>query len=217
VCGGHTEATSAVRQPVIVGTMLGSVSRRHLVRPARSGAGDRVLLTKRLALEGTSIIAWKRRSEAAKILGRKGAARARDLLFDPGISVVREARCAVKTAPIHAMHDPTEGGLLWGLEEVCRVTGLGLEVDLDRVPVFDATRVLCDRFDLNPLGLIASGSLLIVVSRKSVPAVAGAIQDLGIECTEIGVLGGRGLRAMRSGRPVRLPQLKGDEIAKILQ
>ena len=70
-------------------------------------------------------------------------------------------------------------------------------------------------FDLNPQGLIASGSLLIVASGRSAPRITRAIEALHIECTEIGVLGGRGLRAMRSGRQVRLPRLKGDEIAKV--
>ncbi len=216
MCGGHTEATSAVTQPVIVGTMLGTVSKRRLVRPARVKAGDKVLLTKRLALEGTSIIARERRREVERILGRRGAAKARNLLFRPGISVVREARCAVETAPIHAMHDPTEGGLLWGLTELGHVTGLGIEIDLDRVPIFEETRAICDYFKLNPLGLIASGSLLIVASGKSAPKVVRAIEALGVECAEIGRIGGKGLRGLRHGRRARLPDLKGDEIAKTL-
>jgi hydrogenase maturation factor len=216
VCGGHTEITSAVRRPVIAGAMLGTVPRRRLVRPERAKAGDRVLLTKSLAVEGTSIIERERRREVVEILGRKGAAQARRLLFKPGISVVAEALCAAGTAPVHAMHDPTEGGLLWGLKELAQVTGLGIEVDLDRVPIFESTRAVCDHFGLNPLGLIASGSLLIVVSRRSAPKVSRAIRALGIECTDIGVMGGRGLRAKRGGRRVPLPALRGDEIAKIL-
>jgi hydrogenase maturation factor len=216
MCGGHTEATSAVTRPVIVGTMLGTVSRKRLVRPERARTGDRVLLTKRLALEGTSIVARERRREVERMLGRRGAAGARNLLFNPGISVVREARCAVESAPIHAMHDPTEGGLLWGLEELRHATGLGMEIDLDRVPLFEETRRLCRHLKLNPLGLIASGSLLIVVSRRSAPKVIGAVEAQGIECTDIGRMGGRGLRGTRGGEPVTLPSLAGDEIGRLL-
>jgi hydrogenase expression/formation protein HypE len=216
VCGGHTEITSQVKQPVIVGTMLGTVSRRHLVRPARARAGDRVLLTKGLAIEGTAIIAGERRREVEKVLGRRGAARARRLLFSPGISVVGEALCAVETAPVHAMHDPTEGGLLRGLKELAEVARLGIEVDLDSVPVFEETRAVCEHFGLNPLGLIASGSLLIVVSRRNAHKVARAVAGLGIGCAEVGRMIGKGLRGVRRGRPVRLPRFEGDEIAKVL-
>lgn len=216
MCGGHTEATSTVTRPVIVGTMLGTVPRRRLVRPKRVTEGDRVLFTKRLALEGTSIIARERRSDVDRLLGRRRAARARNLLFDPGISVVREALCAVETAPVHAMHDPTEGGLLWGLRELCHITGLGIEVDLDKVPVFEETRAVCDHFNVDPLGLIASGSLLIVVANRNAFKVAKVIGALGIECTEIGRVVTKGLRGMRSGRRVRLPDLNADEIGKAL-
>jgi hydrogenase maturation factor len=216
LCGGHTEATSVVTRPVIVGTMLGTVSRKTLVRPKRTRPDDRILLTKRLALEGTAIIAEGRRREVEQLLGSRGAARARRMLFDPGIGVVREALCAIGAAPVHAMHDPTEGGLLWGLRELTQITGLGVEVDLDRVPVFEETLAICGRYGLDPLGLIASGSLLIVASRRSAPKILRAIETLGIECTEIGRMWGRGLTGLRRGRRVRLPDLKGDEIAKVI-
>jgi hydrogenase expression/formation protein HypE len=196
--------------------MLGTVPRRKVVKPRRAGEGDSILLTKRLALEGTSIIAGERRADVERLLGRRGAAKARNLLFDPGISVVTEALKAVETAPVHAMHDPTEGGLLWGLKELGQATGLGLEIDLDRVPVFPETRAICRHFHINPMGVIASGSLLIVVARRHRAAVIRAIQALGIECTDIGRLGGKGLWGIRAGRRTRLPDLKGDELGSIL-
>jgi hydrogenase expression/formation protein HypE len=214
--GGHTEATSTVTRPVVVGTMLGTVSRRKLVRPGRTRPGAPILLTKRLALEGTSIIAAERRAEVVRLLGRRKAAKARNLLFCPGISVVAEAVRATETAPIYAMHDPTEGGLLWGLKELARATGLGLEINLDRVPVFPETEIICRHFGINPLGLIASGSLLIVVSKGHSSAVVKAIQSMGVECTPIGTMGGSGLRGFRAGRRTRLPDLAGDEINKAL-
>jgi hydrogenase expression/formation protein HypE len=215
MCGGHTEATGVVTKPVIAGTMLGTVGRRRLVRPGRTRAGDRVLLTKRLALEGTSIIARERRRGVERILGRQEAARARNLLFEPGISVVKEALSAARAACVHAMHDPTEGGLLWGVKELGHATGLGVEIDLDRVPVFEETAAVCDHLGLDPLGLIASGSLLVVVSARDARKVAGAIQAQGIECTDIGRIVGRGLWGIRRGKRRRLPRLKADEITRL--
>jgi hydrogenase maturation factor len=216
LCGGHTEVTSAVTQPVVVGAMIGTVSKRDLVRPQRCRAGDRVLVTKRLAIEGTAIIARERRAEVSRLLGRSGAARARGLLFSPGISVVAEALCAVETARIHAMHDPTEGGLLWGLKELSYTAGTGVEVDIDAVPVYDETRRICTHLRLNPWGLIASGSLLIVVSKRNAPRVGRAIRGLGIECKEIGRLRGKKTVLYKDGKPIPFPDLKSDEISKIL-
>jgi hydrogenase maturation factor len=186
------------------------------VRPERARVGDRILLTKRLALEGTSIIARERRREAERILGVKRAVRARRLLFTPGISVVKEAMCAVETAPVHAMHDPTEGGFIWGMRELSEAAGIGTEVDLDSVPIYDETRLICDYFKVDPLGLIASGSLLIVASARSASRMTEAIRNLGIECTGIGRMCGKQTRFLRRGKPVKVPGIKCDEIARVI-
>jgi hydrogenase maturation factor len=213
--GGHTEVTSAVTRPVVVGAMLGTVPRRKLVIARHARAGDVLLITKRLAIEGTSIIARWKTKQVTSLLGTRKAGRARRLIFDPGMSIVREARCAVEAGPVHAMHDPTEGGLLWGLKELSLATGLGIEVD--EVPVYDETRCICARFGLNPLGLIASGSLLIVVPPRSSDRISGAIRRLGIECTPIGRLRGKQVVFIEGGARRPPPVIKTDEITGLFR
>ena len=213
--GGHTEVTSAVTRPVVVGAMLGTVPRRKLVIARRARAGDVLLITKRLAIEGTSIIArWKRRP-VESLLGKRQAARARSLIFNPGMSIVREAMCAIEAGPVHAMHDPTEGGLLWGLKELSLATGLGVEVE--QVPIYEETSRICARFGLNPLGLIASGSLLLVVPPRSSARISGAIRGLGIECTPLGRLRGKQVVFIERGARIRPPEIAADEIARLFR
>lgn len=214
--GGHTEVTSAVSRPVVVGAMMGLVPRERLVRANRSRPGDVLLLTKRLAIEGTSIIARERRREVERLLGKTGAVRARNLLFEPGISIVREAMAAAGAARVHALHDPTEGGLTWGLRELALATGQGMVVDLGSIPIFEETARICERFRIDPLGLISSGSLIIAVAPSKAGCVERAIQSLGIECTRIGRLGGRSVRLKRQGRLVRFPDFKADEIGRVV-
>ncbi|MGD9140674.1 MAG: AIR synthase family protein [bacterium] len=216
LAGGHTEVTSGVTRPVMVGTMLGTVSRRKLVRPERAREGDVVLLTKRLAVEGTAIIARERRRRAERILGMRRAARARSMLFRPGISVVPEAMAAVETAPVHAMHDPTEGGLISAVRELSFVTGLGVEIHEDRIPVYEQTKEICKDFGLDPLGLIASGSLLIVASPRSAKRISMAIRRKHIECAEIGRIAGTRLRLLKGGKARPLPPAGVDEITRVL-
>jgi hydrogenase expression/formation protein HypE len=216
LCGGHTEATPTVNRPVVVGAMLGTVSRRQLVRPRRARAGDVILITKRLALEGTSIIARMKRRDTQRLLGPRRAAKARAFLHMPGISVVKEALSAVEAARIHAMHDPTAGGLIWGLQELSYSTHIGLEVDVDRVPVYEETRLICNHLGLDPLGLIASGSLLLVVSKRSAKAVEAAIRAIGVECTPIGTLKGKRRVLIRKGKRIPWPRLRADEISKVV-
>lgn len=213
--GGHTEVTRAVTRPVIVGAMLGTVSRRGLVVAKRARPGDVVLITKRLAIEGTSIIARSRRREVNALLGARAARRARDLVFAPGMSIVREAAAAAGAGTVHAMHDPTEGGLVWGLKELSLATGLGVEVNLESVPVFEETARIAARFGLNPLGLIASGSLLVAVPRRSRERVMLAVRAAGVECTPIGRLRGKQVVFVSGGARKRPPEIAADEITRL--
>lgn len=214
LAGGHTEVTSAVNRPVMVGTMLGTVSRRKLVRPERVREGDVVLITKRLAIEGTAIIARERRRRVERILGKRRAARARSMLSRPGISVLPEAMAAVGAAPVHAMHDITEGGFISGVRELSFVTGIGVEILEDRIPVYEETLEICQDFGIDPLGLIASGSLLLVASPRSARRISAAIRRRHIECVEIGHMAGKRPRFVKDDRRSPFPAERVDEITR---
>ena len=113
--GGHTEITLGLDRPLVCGQMLGETTRDRLATSAGAQIGDAVLLTKGYPLEGSAIMA---RERAAQLADQGFAARDVDrwqgLLFDPGISVVRDAAVLQQAAEVHAMHDPTEGGMATG-------------------------------------------------------------------------------------------------------
>ena len=179
LCGGHTEITPGLDRPIVAGQMLGEVEKEQLVRKQRICPGDVVLLTRGVALEGTAILA---REKAEQLAGRVDATvlgRARDLLFRPGISVVADALAAAAAASVHGMHDPTEGGLQGGLYELAQAAGVGLAVERARIPVLPETAALCRALELDPLRLIASGSLLIVVAEPDVDRVQQALAARG--------------------------------------
>ncbi|MGH7488579.1 MAG: AIR synthase related protein, partial [bacterium] len=60
LCGGHTEITQGLDRPILVGQMLGEVAPTRLVRKTRITAGDQIVLTHGLAIEGTAILARER-------------------------------------------------------------------------------------------------------------------------------------------------------------
>ena len=165
LCGGHTEITHGLDRPIVVGQMLGEVEEEKLVSPDKIRPGDEVLLTKGIAIEGTALIAREKKG-LESILGVDQVERCRGLLRNPGISVVREARRAGEVARVHAMHDPTEGGLATGLRELAEASGLGMRVEMEKIAVFPETEVLCGKLRLDPLGLLASGALLIVTAEE---------------------------------------------------
>jgi hydrogenase expression/formation protein HypE len=217
--GGHTEITSGLARPIVVGQMLGLVEKQKLIRKEFQRPGDLVLLTKGVAVEGTALLARERRAFLEKKLGRTVVRRARNLLFRPGISVVCDAQLAVQFGEVHALHDPTEGGLLSGLHELAQAGGVGLRIWKDRVPVLPETAALAGVFRFDPLAMIASGALLVVASSRSAPTLLRAYQRNGVPAAMIGEVRrkGDGIRMLEAGKsplPLRLPGR--DEIARLL-
>ncbi len=217
--GGHTEITHGLNRPIVVGAMLGEVEVGQLVRSDGARVGDALILTKRIAVEGTAIIARELGERLHDHFPEALLARAAHFLHDPGIGIVREARLLTESGYVHAMHDPTEGGLAGGLYELCAAAGLGAEVEAEAIPFYEATLAFCEHLDLDPLGLIASGSLLAAVEPGAVEEVVALLRRAGIEATRIGTItatpGVWLLTAEGEQRP--FPTFARDEIARLFE
>lgn len=218
LCGGHTEITHGLGRPVVVGAMMGELVKSKLVRKENQRPGDFVLLTKGVAVEGTAVLAREKAAKLRKKLGPAMVRRAQRLLFSPGISVVREATIALDHGEIHALHDPTEGGLLSGLYELARAGRVGLRSWLDEVPILAETQALRRVLNFNPFALLASGALLIVVSPRTVDRVLRAFARNKIQATIIGEVrhASEGIEVVERGKMRRLRMPARDEIARLL-
>lgn len=114
------------------------------------------------------------------------------------------------------MHDPTEGGVAAALFELATASGRRLTVDLDRIAVHPYTTRLCAHFGLRPLGLIASGALLLTIPGARAPALLGAFKRRRIPAAVIGaVTSGRGVTAYRGGRRVAFRWSSRDELTRL--
>lgn len=218
LAGGHTELTVNLDRPLISGTMLGEVAPDRLIMTAGARPGDAMLLVKAAPIEGTALIALER-SELlrARGYGEEFIRRSQQYLHEPGISVVKPALLAAEIAEVHAMHDPTEGGVMTGLLEMGRGAGVGLEIDLDAIPIAPEGAALCAEFGLDPLGTIASGAVLLTVAARDARRLVTTLSDEGYPTTVIGRVteAGGGLVARRGGRRVEWPTFATDEITKI--
>ena len=221
LCGGHTEITDAVTKPVVVGQMVGTARRNRLLDKRRMRPGDQVLLTKALAVEGTAILA-REFPQALESLGvpAKEISRCGQFLFSPGISVVEEAATALEAGGVSALHDVTEGGAATALEELTRAGGHRIRVWPRQIPVFPETARICRLLDIDPLGLIGSGSLLIVCRADSRERLQEALDDRGIPATWLGeVLGpGSGVEAVDGeGKSLPWPHFETDELPRAIE
>jgi len=216
--GGHTEVTHGLDRPIVVGVLIGEVPKERLLTTAGARVGDGIVLVKGIPIETVAVIAHEKAAE----LRQRGydeafIRRCQGFLHDPGISVVEAARIAADAVGVHAMHDPTEGGLATGLHELALAAGTGLWLEADRIPVLPEGEQLCAAYGLNPLGSIASGALLVAVADDCVEALLARYQAAGIPAACIGQLTApdKGLRMMQGGIEQALVRFDVDEITRI--
>ena len=217
--GGHTEVTLGLDRTIVVGSMLGEVEPERLVRPETARPGDAIILTKGIAIEGTGVLA-REATDALRTAGvpAKALKRAAKYITDPGISIVGEAEAACDATTVHAMHDPTEGGLATALRELAEVCGCGVQVEREAIVVLPETRLVCDALGLDPFGLLASGALLIAVAESDCERVIVSIEERGVPAQRIGSLAdaAEGAIMMVNGKPEPLPAFDRDEVARFL-
>lgn len=213
--GGHTEITYGIDRPIIVGTMLGLVGKDRLISTGGAKPGDALLLTKGVPVEAIVIIARERHDDLLGQLSADELARCADFLHTPGISVARDAAIAAQAGRVHAMHDPTEGGIATGLWEMALASERQLVVDLSDVVLPEGQR-LCEATGLNPLGAIASGALLMAVHPDDALRIQTALAEEGIPAHYIGRVkeGDEGV-IDTTGSPLWYPDR--DEITKLFE
>ncbi len=219
VVGGHTEVTQGLKRPVIIGSLIGEVERKKLVKSSGAEPGDVLILTKGIFIEGTSIIA----REKEKKLKQKGfdsnfIEKCKNYLFNPGISVYKEALLANQHFKIKAMHDPTEGGLATGVAEIAISSNTGVLLEKKKKIILPEAFKLSVIFDLDPYNTLASGSLLIVIEKKYAENLIQFLKKNQIIATKIGkfIEKERGLLIKdEEGKIKKLEYSEIDDITKV--
>ncbi len=181
VMGGHTEVTAVVNQPVISVCGVGKVKDGCLISTGGARPGMDILVTKWIGIEGTSIIAKEKETELKTKFSVPFVEKAKAL--DAYISVQSEAAVAVKSG-VSAMHDVTEGGIFGALWEMAEASGVGLEIDLKKIPVRQETIEVCEFFGINPYQLISSGCMLMAAEDGNL--LVRELERAGIPATIIG-------------------------------
>jgi hydrogenase expression/formation protein HypE len=159
IVGGHCETTPGLENPIVVGCMIGITEKGKYVTAGGAKPNDKLILTKSAAIEGTAILASDREKQLKKTLSATTIKSAKQ--FYRQISVVKDAITAFETGGVHAMHDPTEGGITGAVHEMADASNLGVRVFREKIRVEPETARICDFYRIDPLQLIASGSLLI--------------------------------------------------------
>ena len=181
ILSGHTEVTRVVKEPVVVVTAMGIVEKEALVHSSGVQPGMDIVATKWVGLEGTAILAREREEELRTRYAKPFIDNAK--VFGQMMSIVPEAAVAIKSGA-SAMHDVSEGGIFGALWELAESAGVGLEIDLKKIPIRQETVEICEFFDLNPYKIVSGGCLLIATTDGN--GMVLELEKAGIPATVIG-------------------------------
>ncbi|MDR3322055.1 MAG: hydrogenase expression protein [Synergistaceae bacterium] len=186
IVGGHTELNDMYSRPVLCASLIGAAERVFSASDVKEG--DAIYASKHIGIEGMAILA----SDRPDLL---------EGFFTPGeireiegwmehTSVLEESRILREYASF--MHDPTEGGFMGGVWEMCRLAGLSADISGGAPPIHPYTRRASEALGFDPLRLVASGSMLATVPEKRVPAAEAAFSGLSVEITRVGTMAAPG-------------------------
>ncbi len=211
IAAGQTRVTGSLSVPWAVVTGYGRADRRRCRAVRRAGADQDIVLSKWVGLEGTAMLARRHRRELLARYPAYLADQAAD--FDRYLSVLPEAALATKSN-VCAMHDASEGGIFAALWELAESAGIGLTIDLKKIPLRQETVEICEYCGLNPYGLLSGGCL--VMTAEDGPALAEALLAERIPAAVIGRTTDGNDRIIRNDDEIRYMDRPGmDEIYKI--
>ncbi len=225
IAGGQTCVSRAVRQPMAAvtgygkpfgpaaGTGKGGSPAKNTGEEGKGSAetvhaGQDVVVSKWIGLEGTAILADRYRE---KLLERYPAYLVEEAAgFDRLLSVIPEAATAMKSG-VCMMHDASEGGIFGSLWELAEKAGVGLTIDLKRLPLRQETVEVCECCNVNPYELLSGGALVMVT--EDGPGLLAALETEKIPAAIVGRITDSNDRIIRNGEEIRfLDRPKKDEI-----
>lgn len=216
IVGGHSGYSDGLHRPLVAVTAFGTASGRQPVRTHGARPGDRLLVTKGIALEGTAILARDFRDVALDLgLSEDEIESGRRVLGQ--VSAVPEA-LALASHGATAMHDVTRGGLLETLIEIALLSEVGIELEFARLPIPETVSRFAQAFAFDPLRMISSGTLAATIAEDRVEAASRALADLGTPCSLVGeVVEGSGVRVAREGETTLYTEVRceEDELARM--
>ncbi len=181
IVSGHTEVTRAVSEPVIVATVVGAASQKEMLHNQNIRPGMDIVATKWVGMEGAFALVKENEEALRTRYAQPFIDKAK--ISRQMMSILPEAAVAVRSGAC-AMHDVSEGGIFGALWEMAECAGVGLEIDLKKIPIRQETIEICEFFDINPYKIVSSGCLLIASSDGN--ALVMELEKAGIPAVVIG-------------------------------
>ena len=212
IIGGHTEVTESVNKIVLSGTIVGRINKNFVPNQIVKG-NQSIILGGQAGIEGSKIIVENTESN------HKIISKLKKSIKNLTISVNNIAKIAISTGKIIKMHDPTEGGISTALHELCEFSDIGCEIIENEIKFVDNFNEACQILNLNPLGVISSGCLLMICKEKDSSEIINKLRSSDIPAIKIGKTTNSKKRNIikKDGKKENLERFDQDEIIKIFR
>ena len=187
VVTGHTGMYDGLSTLVGVCTGYGYVAKDRLITPRDAKSGDYIVCVKPVGLEVAVNFALMHMALAEKLFGAKRRREVAKLVTMQ--SCVKEALLLAEIEGVHAMHDATEGGLTAALNEVAEASGVGFEVEWEKILFSEEVNDLRDFYRLSNeqlLSLSSTGTFLAAVSPEAKDGVEAVLRQNNVEARFLG-------------------------------
>ena len=218
IVGGHTEVTPYLNTPIVIGTAIGTTNKFYSSTQAKPN--DFIIMTKKVGIEGIAIIAHEYTVELEENGFSKEEIIKLQKLIDE-TTIYPEGKILITRFKnyIHAMHDPTEGGVFTALHELADAANTGIEVYFEKISIDTETLEVCRVLGLNPYLLLSSGSLLITMDNNEAERMIKVLKRKRIEANIIGKLLKNPFerKLIKDRKRMKLPRQEKDEIWKLFE
>lgn len=189
ITGGHTGQIPGIESTIAGGgTFFLKAPKEQILSSNHAKSGDCILLTKHAGISSTALLAMAFPETVKNALGEKIQQTAADNFWN--LSVLKEAVIARQTLSIsgglHAMHDVTEGGVLGAIQEMAQASGLGFQVERQKIPVPEEVEKVAELFGIDPFISIGAGAMIMAVKPESISILLNEFAKEGIQATSIG-------------------------------
>ena len=161
----------------ITTTGVGVVPEGVNITGSRARPGDAILVSGTLGDHGVAIMS-SRESLGFETTIQSDTVALHDLV----------ARMVATVPDIHALRDPTRGGLATTLNEIARQSGVGMMLREEAIPVREEVEAACEFLGLDPLYVANEGKLICICAQEHADALLAVMRDhpLGAEAAIIG-------------------------------
>src|SRR5699024_5067963 len=213
IMGGHTEVTDSVNRTIISTTVIGKLLKSQMPDHDAIEPGDKIVISKDIGIEGTSIIANELEDGLKEHLDEEQLEQAKNM--SKYLSVVKEGITAGRYN-VKYMNDITEGGIYGAVWEASKATGKGVIINKKDIPIKDVTLEISNLLNINPYRLISSGSMLMVIDEENYKELKTKLKEEDIRLTIIGEVVDEGIYIKDGDTMEEITPPESDELYKAL-